>query len=217
MKSQNFILRGLYLADCPITSLIYILVLFDDVIWFGLSLRRTKAFMYEYSKHCNTKANIQTLHDKYRVKIRLRLPAISSKSLWNNFFSFFLFWQKVQHEENLIIEFKMKLDTVRNHDVIAYHSTRLEPLVQKSNFTIPPVVVIVEESISELLVLSLHGFLFHSNLWQFYIFRNAFYHILVSWENSLSSQSHAFYKYTGKQKRSLCSACFQFCRREAAI
>lgn len=68
----------------------------------------------------------------------------------------------------------MKLDKVMNHDVIACHNTRLDSLVQKSNFTIPP-VVIVEERTGEFVVLYLHGFLLHSNLCQFYIFRNALY------------------------------------------
>lgn len=58
----------------------------------------------------------------------------------------------------------MKFDTVMNHYVIACHSRRLDSLVQKSNFTISPIVVIAEERTSEFVVLYLHRFLLHSNL-----------------------------------------------------
>lgn len=55
-------------------------------------------------------------------------------------------------------------DTVMNHDVIPCHSTRRGSLVQKSSFTVPPVMVIVEERTTKFVFLYLHGFILHSNL-----------------------------------------------------
>lgn len=55
-------------------------------------------------------------------------------------------------------------DIAMNHDVISCHSTRLDSLVQKSSFTVPPVVVVLEERTTKVVVLYLHGFILHSNL-----------------------------------------------------
>lgn len=98
---------------------------------------------------------MQTIHVKYRMEIRLRFLAIGSINATKIFFlvSYSIAEKTSSNREE---------DIVMNHDMIPCHSTRLDSLVQKSRFTVPPVVVVVvEERTTKVVALYLHGFILH--------------------------------------------------------